>query len=1406
MKRNSVIIQFALCLVLTMFGLSFVNGQTYQLGDLYTFQDGSKGIVFYINPDNPTSGTVAALRDLDGTYALWTGSKPQSLSSSGGLSINKIKDWECHGKRNTQLLAASGVSPAANAIGDSLAVAGWYIPDAMQLYYLRASAAYLNDAFESYGGNILSLWTSTHWSSTCVNNTSGNVYAIRYDMYLDRPSGTTAQYVRLVRDFPDTAEIRVFWADAPDKTDTLVSPATTTDYNAFVVNGFDSLSLTATVTVNQPAADTLHEAVYASPQPYTSSVAPIFRTLDVSFPGIYEYNDTLHTALGCDSIVTLLLTVGENVRYSDTLCPLKEDYYFAPLDTVFAVGTVSGVYEHHGTKLVDGLLVDTIAYYDLTILPVYEQFDTIEWCLYEPSETRQYEGNAHVSIMVNETTVSGTVVTVTSNSETVVVEEIVANTDLALRMQTEAGCDSVVFLHVDVRRVMRDTVYADVLVTQVAGGQHTLACHTFTNIDGPETYLATDTLTASNGCDSLVTVVLIVEPLHEETLCDSTLTADLTWQSSLTDYIWNGQPLPAIVGTSGYYEFSGQRVVDGVLVDTVSYLQLVVNQSYKERDTVSFCMEEATYTAPYDDIDGVTISVAADETVSVTAEVASGVEVTSVPGSTTDFALRMQTTSGCDSVVFLHVDVRRVMRDTVRYIVNQHQVENERVTVSGHTFEGITAAGTYELRDTLMASNGCDSIVTLLLTVGENVRYSDTLCPLKEDYYFAPLDTVFAVGTVSGVYEHHGTKLVDGLLVDTIAYYDLTILPVYEQFDTIEWCLYEPSETRQYEGNAHVSIMVNETTVSGTVVTVTSNSETVVVEEIVANTDLALRMQTEAGCDSVVFLHVDVRRVMRDTVYADVLVTQVAGGQHTLACHTFTNIDGPETYLATDTLTASNGCDSLVTVVLIVEPLHEETLCDSTLTADLTWQSSLTDYIWNGQPLPAIVGTSGYYEFSGQRVVDGVLVDTVSYLQLVVNQSYKERDTVSFCMEEATYTAPYDDIDGVTISVAADETVSVTAEVASGVEVTSVPGSTTDFALRMQTTSGCDSVVFLHVDARRVQRDTVRYTVFENQIENEHVTVSEHTFEGITTPGVYEIRDTLTATNGCDSVVIHELTVNPCVSDFSIVCPPNVYDTLAYGDCVMTIYPERLGTPMLLYDGEWPFRISSEIPEDNLFAQGDNIVVWTATDLVCGYSDTCEQHVVIAFPQCPDAVDFEGNVYHGVRIGCDCWTQRNLESRRYSNGDDITGKYAYYSWQHPDTVANVGTYGRLYTFEAAVRDSADNGHNHIQGICPDGWFLPTPEHYERLNEYGTPSLRSPDLWVVGAGDNSTGFTALPAGYYNGTLNRFEGMLTETYFWSTKRVQESMVKCIYAVDYACDSVTKKYPMSGLGYSVRCVKEK
>ena len=480
--------QLVFCLVLLLFGKSVACGQTYKPGDLYAFDDGSKGIVFYVDPDDPTRGTVVALNDLEGQYALWTGGRPQALDGvfapSGNLSIRSISNWEGHGKRSTRLLAESGVSPAASALD---VAAGWYIPDAMQLYLLYANAVPLSDAFVSHGGEIMSLWTSAHWTSTYVRNSTVNAYAISSSLKLNALSGNTPQYIRPVRDFPDTAVLQVFWTDTHSQADTLVSPAVTTTYDAVVVYRSDTLPLAATVTVHQPAADTLFETVNTSPQPYTSSVAPVLTALDISLPGSYEYNDTLQTVYGCDSIVTLLLKVEANVRYSDTLCSLKEDYYFAPFDTVFAVGTVAGVYEHHGIKMVDGVPIDTVAYYDLTILPVYEVFDTISWCLYELSETRQYDGNEHVTVTVNGTTVS-----VASTSEEVVVEEMTPNIDFALWMQTIAGCDSVVFLHVEARRVLRDTVFVDVSVTQLTDGQLTAVCHTFTDIDGPGTYWVTD--------------------------------------------------------------------------------------------------------------------------------------------------------------------------------------------------------------------------------------------------------------------------------------------------------------------------------------------------------------------------------------------------------------------------------------------------------------------------------------------------------------------------------------------------------------------------------------------------------------------------------------------------------------------------------------------------------------------------------------------------------------------------------------------------------------------------------------------------------------------------------------------------------------------------------------------------
>lgn len=541
--------------------------------------------------------------------------------------------------------------------------------------------------------------------------------------------------------------------------------------------------------------------------------------------------------------------------------------------------------------------------------------------------------------------------------------------------------------------------------------------------------------------------------------------------------------------------------------------------------------------------------------------------------------------------------------DTIFYEISEAMVEDGSVTVACRTVSGITGIGTYTFCDTLVSASGCDSVVTLALTVeaADYVRetwYRDTLCPLREDYYFAPFDTLFQFGTLPGMYVHHGTKVVDGREVDTTAYLDLVILPEYERRDTLAFCVPAGEAVATMEVQPGITVMVDGQ--DGLRVTVRSALGDVLGEKyLVGNYDMALQLQTAAGCDSMVYLHFNWGRGVRDTVRRQMSVMDVAAGQVTVDSHTFVGIDGPGTYIYTDTLVSVNGCDSIVTL---------------------------------------------------------------------------------------------------------------------------------------------------------------------------------------------------------------ELVVMPCAVDFSVVCPADVRDTLAFGDCVMRLYPEQFGTPTVVCKEEWPFVVSNDLPEDMLFAEGEHRVTWVATDAVCGLSDTCEQMVTVVFPQCPDAVDCEGNVYHGVRIGCDCWTQRNLESLKYSDCEDIEEVCAYASWRHPDTLANVNIFGRLYRFAAAVRDSADNGFGHIQGVCPEGWYLPTPEKYAGLNEYGAAALKSPMFWFDGGGDNSTGFTALPAGRYNGERLRFEGMLTEAYFWSSRGVATAAEGLLSLMRYQCDSIIEQAFPDGMAFSVRCIKER
>ncbi|MBO4655987.1 MAG: InlB B-repeat-containing protein [Bacteroidales bacterium] len=229
---------------------------------------------------------------------------------------------------------------------------------------------------------------------------------------------------------------------------------------------------------------------------------------------------------------------------------------------------------------------------------------------------------------------------------------------------------------------------------------------------------------------------------------------------------------------------------------------------------------------------------------------------------------------------------------------------------------------------------------------------------------------------------------------------------------------------------------------------------------------------------------------------------------------------------------------------------------------------------------------------------------------------------------------------------------------------------------------------------------------------------------------------------------------------------------------------------------------------DSIFPVGYSTITWTATD-TCGYSITGEQVVYIYHFPCP-SVELDGHTYGSVRLGCVCWLNENLRAEKYSDGRDIPNVMSYYSQDYPNTEENVNNFGHLYDWYAAA-DTFKNSiatieakyaeGKRIQGVCPEGWYLPNDEDFETLYSLDAATLRSPEYWLEG-GNNSTGFNAVPGGMYNCSTNRFENLKGESYYWSCHPVYDKATGA--QIDYVCERLLKVAEVDRcFGFSVRCV---
>ena len=229
----------------------------------------------------------------------------------------------------------------------------------------------------------------------------------------------------------------------------------------------------------------------------------------------------------------------------------------------------------------------------------------------------------------------------------------------------------------------------------------------------------------------------------------------------------------------------------------------------------------------------------------------------------------------------------------------------------------------------------------------------------------------------------------------------------------------------------------------------------------------------------------------------------------------------------------------------------------------------------------------------------------------------------------------------------------------------------------------------------------------------------------------------------------------------------------------------------------------SEEPESS----GSEGVEGSSASVPGGSSDASTYDVVTGM--LTDSRD--GQTYRTVKIGDQVWMAENLNFETDN------------SWCYGDDPAYCDTYGRLYTWAAAVGRAADEcgdghtcglGSGDIRGVCPEGWHLPSRAEWDALivavdgsiteyeddNVAGT-KLKSATGWSSGNGTDAFGFSALPAGYrYGGGLFDFEGYTA--YFWSSTEYDRHYACDMYLYyDYAFLVNVNKYH----GFSVRCLKD-
>ena len=749
---------------------------------------------------------------------------------------------------------------------------------------------------------------------------------------------------------------------------TIMTAAGVEEVNFPLDNGCDS-TIRFTLTVNPTLTTTVNDNVCLG-LGYNANGFEV-NAADLAESGVYTFVRTFTSVeTGCDSIVTLNLTVGEELTtmtevtacdsyvwtagdgndytYNETGTYFTEPYTNAQgcksVDTLRLTINVNSStaytasacdsYEWNGT-VYDATGIYTYDYTDnngcastdtlhltisssVTNLNTEVACDSYEWhgTVYTASGTYVYEYTTNDNCSGTDTLVL-TVNNSTSSEETATAcdsytwngETYTTSGTYTYTTTNAANCDSIVTLNLTIGN-------------SNTGIDEQIACNTYTWIDG-NTYTASNntatyTLVNAAGCDSVVTLNLTVNASTE-----SAETAE-----ACVSYTWNGQTYTQ----SGVYTFTTTNAAG---CDSTVTLTLTVNQPTAGTEIAEACNSYEWNGTNYTQ---------------------SGV-----------FTFETVNANGCDSTATLVLTIKRPVYATI------NQTVCGSYTWTDGTGETYTTSGNYTY--TATASNGCDSIVTLVLTVNQPVA-TTVIATACESYTWN--NTVY---NTTGSYTqtltaHNGC--------DSTVTLNLTI-----NQPTTATVAQTACGSYTWNGQTY--------TTSGTYTYTTTNAN---------------------GCDSTVTLTLTVNQPMNTTEMQTVCGSYTWNGQTYTTSGTYTNdiidVNGCSAtatlYLtvlqpanSTETITA---CDNYIWngQLYTMSGTYTNTFvdvngCDATATLNLTVNASSTSventtvcgsYTWNGQTY----NTSGTYSFQTDNAAG---CDSTALLNLTVNQPVYTTEAMVAC-------------------------------------------------------------------------------------------------------------------------------------------------------------------------------------------------------------------------------------------------------------------------------------------------------------------------------------------------------------------------------------------------------------------------